>query len=182
MNVPHGKKLVGATQDFTARTHVDSCCGSCEVIGRSTFPLAGGLDLREIISNGGPLRHPWCLPSGKPSEAPPIPFCPSRTPDSRLGTPDSGLRTPDSGLPTRGSGLRTPGSGLPTRDSRLRTADSGLRTRGSRLLSTSLKNILPIVNDELRNELRTSLGRVSQRVTLVRFAFIYNTIWYKWEA
>ena len=38
-------------------------------------------------------------------------------------------------------------------------------------LSTSLQNILPILNDELRNELRTSLARVSQRVTLLRFVY-----------
>ena len=49
-----------------------------EVIGRTTFPLAGELDLREIISNGGPLRRPWGLLSGKPFEAPPPSFCPSR--------------------------------------------------------------------------------------------------------
>ena len=69
----------------------------------------------------------------------------------------------------------------PTRDSQLRTPDSGLRTRGSRLLSASFKNMLRNLNDELRNELRTSFGRVSQRVTLSRFACTLNTIWYKLE-
>ena len=101
------------------------------------------------------------------------------------GTSFRGGPSPDrvgpSGAISSGSRLGTSGSGLPTRDSRLRTPDSGLRTRGSRLLSASLKNMLRNRNDELRNELRTSFGRVSQRVTLSRFAWILNTIWYKLE-
>ena len=43
----------------------------------------------------------------------------------------------------------------------------------------SVKNILGILNDELRNELRTSYGRVSQRVSLPRFVYILCTICYE---
>ena len=94
----------------------------------------------------------------------------------RSGASTTTDRVGPSGAISSGSRLGTSGSGLPTRDSRLRTPDSGLRARGSRLLSASLKNMLRNLNDELRNELRTSFGRVSQRVTLPRFACILNTI------
>ena len=94
----------------------------------------------------------------------------------RSGASTTTDRVGPSGAISSGSRLGTSGSGLPTRDSRLRTPDSGLRARGSRLLSASLKNMLRNLNDELRNELRTSFGRVSQRVTLSRFACILNTI------
>ena len=58
--------------------------------------------------------------------------------------------------------------------------DGPLGRQAPNSLSTSLKNILPNLNDELRNELRTSHARVSQRVTLLRFVYILYTICYKW--
>ena len=65
-----------------------------------------------------------------------------------------------------------PGNGAQAPDGPLgRQAPNGL--------STSVKNILPNLNDELRNELRTSHARVSQRVTLLRFVYILYTICYE---